>query len=215
MKMSDIKGPVLQQVGAWASKYISGLIEQYTDKELSDWQWGASNMFYVFGSRQVKKLISGEPYGFPCGYYTGPEPWHNFRVPGIKSVYNSKPHIPIRRRAVIEDKLFRIWLEASPDCGDPADPRSWSWVVVRYCIVANRQAVFETLEELFGSMVHTNRSQEVLDINNRILQAGDKVCYSITTTNDVFTGTIDRFTDLCIILTDGTTLQKTQKVLKV
>lgn len=210
--MSDIKGPILQQVGAWVSEYISNLIKQYTDKELSGWHWGAMDMFLVYGSQPVKKLLSGDAYGFPVTGYLGPEPWNYYRTGYINSGFNPDPIHPEHVTYEIDDDLFHIWLEVKPRVGSET---TWHWIQISYCIVAHRKAIFDKLEELFGSMAHINKYLGVFDINNKALHAGDRVCYSVTTTNAVFTGTIDRFTDLCMVLKDGTTLQKTQKVLKI
>lgn len=204
LKLKDIKGELGSEIAHYLTKRINEDIFGEIKKVAP--MIGFNDRFSFGNMEDFKKFLSGRLYGLKTHGCTE-EPYHSFRTSRITSWYCKEKVTPLFDKIDFENDIYKMEIDLVSDSGH--------WWTVNWSIQAKKEELWKNLDALFGNKVFKGDEIAHFDMLGRKIKIGDVICYSTTINNNVYLGTVNKFNDCTMQMTDGTPVQYDINVLVV
>ena len=205
MKLKDIKGDLGSIICSDITKGINGVIFDEIKKRAPE--LGFHDKFFFGNMDNFKKFLSGKPIGFKTHGYTDENaPIERFRIPDIQSWYCKEDIHPEETSFDIETETMHIEIDLV------SEYKGW-WKVI-YSLKA-KDNMMKRLSDIYDEKIVKGDEIAHFDMLGRKIKIGDIICYSTTINNNVYLGTVSKFNDCTMQMTDGTFVQYDINVLVV
>lgn len=204
LKIKDIKGELATKVSHYLIKRINEDILNEISKVAPQLKF--NNKFYFGNMEDFKKFLSGKLYGFKT-HGCVEEPYRSFRTLEIRCQYCQEKVVPLFDKIDFENDIYKMEIDLVSDNG-----LYWT---INWSIQAKKKDLWKNIDKLFGDQVVKGKDVDHFDMLGRKIKIGDVVCYSTTINNSVYLGTVSKFNDCTMQMTDGTLVQYDINVLVV